>query len=176
MTQCVIFLFTQIQTILGFTFREPYVKPCINTEFNDELFQVRIQMKRIEIFDKPHDCPVKKEPILFAQGTTNTEIGIRARAELWLFCPWCGERLGQLTEAEYTGDTHLYGTNSDLSKHLPALDDLHRVNCGRHLRVKSVKGRTGPVTNDGICHECLMQKPLDERRFEYILTGQIVEL
>jgi hypothetical protein len=63
-----------------------------------------------------------------------------ARKHSWLFCPWCKAELAQIVEVDESPlhFAHIYETNSDRSKHIPASGERFEALCGQSLEVVGV--------------------------------------
>lgn len=136
-------------------------------------------MRVIRFFDKEHNCQVKKEHNLFARrmGSGLTEVEDKSRNELWLFCPWCGEKLAEFVEAEEKADwIHIYETSSDSDKSIPARDEHFTLNCGQTLLIEHVLYNKTDFEQSEICPECLLQRKLFPPKFRFFLRGSIEKL
>lgn len=136
-------------------------------------------MRTTRFFNKQHDCQVKKEYNILARrmGSGLTEIEAKARNELWLFCPWCGERLAEFVEAgETTNKIHIYETDSERSRAIPMRGEYIRINCDKDLLVGQILYNESDVKQEEICPECLLQQRLFQPKFRFFLKGKIEKL
>lgn len=139
------------------------------------------QMRQVKLFIKKHNCPIKREHNLFARrvGTGLTEVEHKTLTQLWLFCPWCGERLAEFTDVAEpdSGWVHIYETDSDHSKAIPAREEYFKMNCDQTILIEETlfSSDLGKIDWDLICPECLLQRRLFSPRMQYLLRGEVVK-